>query len=203
MIRKNLLNCNLIQLKTLTKILFQKYMVSFHPETEVCSFCMCMGLCRIHAYYNRSVIDFFEDSTVYNSVRIPRVVCTGCGHTHAILPDPIIPYSTYSLLFILRVLHLYFSHSRTIEKICERFQIVPAMLYRWKKLFQKHRSEWQGLLNCLEESDSAFLSDLLRLSPYSSFASSFTELTAVSFLQSHKNPSFSKRSKSPPDSVFT
>lgn len=202
MIRKNLLNCNLIQLKNLTKSLFNGFMVSFQPETEVCSFCNCKGRCRIHGYYERSIIDFSDGSVIYNSIHIPRVLCTGCRHTHAILPDPIIPYSTYSLLFILQVLNTYFNHSLTIVVLCERFQIVPAMLYRWIKLFRKHRQEWQGILSFQEQSDASFLSDLFRNSPYCSFASSFTKLTSVSFLQSHRNPSSSKRSNSPPDSIL-
>jgi len=47
-----------------------------------------------------------------------------------ILPDDIVPYSTYSLLFILRVLAAHFLGLETVGQPCRRYGIPPSMLYQ-------------------------------------------------------------------------
>ena len=53
---------------------------------------------------------------------------------------------------------------------------------------QEHRKEWQGLLYASGMDLRTALLDLLRQSPFSSFAGSFIQKTGLSLLQSHKNP---------------
>jgi hypothetical protein len=115
------------------------------------------------------------------------VVCSGCGHTHAILPDLIIPYSTYGLFFILRVIAEYLLHRSSVEQLCLRFGITHSMLYRWLRLFQEHKALWLGALASVETPDAVFLKKTVSRK-YSPFASAFTRLTAFSFLQSHRDP---------------
>ena len=58
MIRKNLLLCKIIRIKTSSKSLFDSYMALFRPELETCPICGSTGNCHIHDYYGRSIIDF-------------------------------------------------------------------------------------------------------------------------------------------------
>lgn len=162
-------------------------MATFRPELQTCPCCGVKGACSIHAYYDRSLIDFIGGKPVRHSLCILRLVCS-CGHTHAILPDFIIPYSTYGLFFILRVLAEYFLHLSSVEKLCGRFLINQKQLYHWLSLFRGQKEEWMGLLSSMESSDLSFLKGLFRLPCYSDFASGFVRRFAVSFLQSHKNP---------------
>ena len=122
------------------------------------------------------------------NVTVLRLVCESCGHTHAILPDPIIPYSTYSLFFILRVLAEAFAGFLTREQLCERFGITASQLYKWLSLFRQHKQEWLGLLSSAEIPDPIFLRRLCSLEPFSCFAKEFFLKCMVSFLQSHSNP---------------
>ena len=69
--------------------------------------------------------------------------CKSCGHTHAIIPDYIIPYS---LLFVLRVLGEYFLRKRTVEGMCRRYNITPSMVYSWKRVFEEYKEMWLGVL---------------------------------------------------------
>ena len=172
-------------------------MIAFVPEAEVCPTCRRKGDCKIHGYYNRFVIDFIDGASVCQSIRILRVICS-CGHTHAILPDPVIPYDSYSLCFILRVLIEYYHRLYTVERLCEKFGITPTMLYRWKKLYLKHRREWQGLLKTVEQDVLDSLKALIRLDPFKDFAVLFFRKTGLSFMQSHKNPAYFKRRINPP-----
>ena len=107
MIREKSLFCKLIHIKSSSKVLFDSFMAGFHPQLQTCPCCGTKGNCRIHAYYDRSLADFMGGAPVRHSLCIMRLICT-CGHTHAILPDFIIPYSGYGLFFILRVLAVYF-----------------------------------------------------------------------------------------------
>ena len=193
MIRKNLLKCNLIRNKFSARSYFDTCMESFHPEQETCPCCKRKGDCRIHAYYDRHIVDFNRSRHEEHCIRITRVICS-CGHTHAILPDPIIPYDCYSLFFILRVITEYCLKLRTVSALCERFSITPSMLYRWLKLYRNHRSQWQGVLKAASQPLLDSLKDLIRINPFRDHAYSFFQLTGRSFLQSHKNPALSLRS---------
>ena len=162
-------------------------MAGFRPELQTCPCCGARGSCSIHAYYNRSLVDFIDGAPVRHSLCIMRLICT-CGHTHAILPDFIIPYSGYGLFFILRVLAEYFLRLSTVERLCERFSITLSQLRRWLDLFQTQKEEWLGVLSSMEASGLSFLKVLLAQTAYSDFASAFVRRFTKSFLQSHKNP---------------
>ncbi|WP_276624136.1 DUF6431 domain-containing protein [Syntrophomonas wolfei] len=68
------------------------------------------------------------------------MICKSCGHTHAILPEVIIPYRSYSILFILTVLRDYYTRSDDIWEIGDKYQIAVSTLYLWIHLFH-----WQGI----------------------------------------------------------
>lgn len=188
MIRKNLLLCKIIRIKTSSKSLFDSYMNHFQPQLETCPICGSTGNCHIHDYYGRSIIDFRAGQHKKDDLCILRVFCDSCNHAHAILPDTIIPYCSYSLFFVLRVLGEYFAGLYTIELLCERFGISGNQLYKWLSLWKSHKQEWLGLLSGDETSDFAFLKHLAVQDSYSVFSMAFIQLTSRSFLQSHKNP---------------
>lgn len=158
-------------------------MDSFRPERQTCPICCSSSNCRIHAYYRRCIIDFIHGKPVTLQITVLRLACESYGHTHSVLPDMIIPYSSYGLFFILRVLGEAF-----LERICERFCITRNQFYKWKQLFFRNKQEWPGVLCDSETSALDFLM-VLALSPaYSLFSENFTDKTAYSFLQSHRNP---------------
>ena len=188
MIRKNALLCKLIRIKTSSKFLFDSFMAKFKPELETCPICGSTGNCHIHAYYGRSIVDLKGGHPVKSDLCVLRVICDSCGHAHAILPDLIIPYSRYSLFFILRLLGEYFSGLYSVEHLCERFGLTTDQLYRWLALWKVHKQEWLGVLPDAEVSNTCFLQQLVSTGSYSSFAMAFVQRFRISFLQSHANP---------------
>ena len=98
MIRKNSLFYKLIRIKSSSKLLFDSFMAGFRPEMESCPVCRASHSCTTHASYERNLIDFIQGRPVYHTIKVIRVICS-CGHTHAILPDLIIPYNTYGVFF--------------------------------------------------------------------------------------------------------
>lgn len=188
MIRKNSLFCKIIRIKKTSVQLFNEFMLSYSWENETCPWCGSKGNCVSHGSYTRSMNDFVHGKIVYGEACVLRVRCTSCRHTHAILPDVIIPYAVYGLFFILRVLAEYFLHLYTVEKLCTRFGISASTLYRFRDIFLSQKQLWLGLLVCAETTPSAFIKDICLLAQYStSFACRFVLLSARSFLQSHKN----------------
>lgn len=188
MIRKNLLLCKLIHIKTSSKFLFDSYMEHFQPELETCPICGSTGNCHIHDYYGRSIIDFLSGRKQKEHLCIMRVFCESCKHAHAILPDIIVPYSGYSLFFILFVLGEYFAGIHTIEQLSERFDISEKQFHKWLALWKSHSAQWLGMLDASVTDNAAFFRQLILRDSYSAFSMDFIRLTARSFLQSHRNP---------------
>ena len=165
MIRKNLLLCKIFRIKTSSKSLFDSYMAKFQPLLETCPICGSTGNCHIHDYYGRSIIDFQAGKREKSNLCVMRVFCDSCGHAHAILPDVIIPYSSYSLLFILRLLGQYFAGRFTIEQLCERYQISTKQFYKWLSLWKTHNTTRKCLLRIFLSSDQTTMGWMPACSP--------------------------------------
>lgn len=134
------------------------------------------------ASYNRDLISFEKGSPVTYSITVSRIDCSSCGHTHAILPEIIIPYSSYSLIFILAVLHDYYLTHMTVQALCDKYMIATSTLYAWKRLFQIHKKLWLGILQDAATSPLTFLSLLPSISTSDDLAT-FFQCHAQSFLQ--------------------
>lgn len=163
-------------------------MARFQPELETCPICGSTGNCHIHDYYGRSIIDFRHCHKQKENLCIMRIFCDSCEHAHAILPDVIIPYSSYSLFFILFVLGEYFAGLHTVEELCERFDISEKQFRKWLDLWKSHKAQWLGALDDFETDDKFFFRQLIQSDSYSDFSINFIRLTTRSFLQSHRNP---------------
>lgn len=163
-------------------------MAKLKPRLETCPICKSTGNCHIHDYYGRSIIDFRSGKREKSDLCVMRVFCDSCGHAHAVLPDVIIPYSSYSLLFILRLLGQYFAGRFSIGQLCERYEISQNQFYKWLALFKSHKQEWLGILAAQETSDLSFLKRIVLMDPASSFSMGFVLRFAYSFLQSHGCP---------------
>lgn len=188
MIRENRLFCKLIRIKKSCLQLYEAEQSMQARWPGACPACGCHGRWAEHGWYERSLIDHIGGKTVYSKIKVRRVRCESCGHTHAILPDYIVPYCTYSLFFILRVLSEYFWKLRTVEELCRYFNITPSMLYHWKKLFSMDKDIWLGVLRSAEITPAGFIRGLITLRDYAaSFGIPFFHTAARSFLQCHKD----------------
>ena len=203
MIRKNELNCKLFFIKDSGEVIHTRRMAGFRADMEVCPTCGQRGSCSVHAYYKRHLVDFVNGHVVCVQIRITRVICGSCGHTHAILSDTIVPYESHSLFFILRVLGEYSLRRMSIEKLCRRYDISLKTLYRWRDLFRKHQREWQGYLTAMETTLKQAIHAIASFDPFQKFASDFFNSTGLSFLQRHANPASNRRGAPPRKSFFS
>lgn len=187
MIRLNSLDCKMKNIMSSILSLFKRSLRK-HPLCRVmCPFCGAVGQCRPHGSYHRNLLHFLDGGTEVLRLRIPRVLCS-CGHSHALLPDFIVPYLSYSLPMILRILADYFPRRLTVASICGKYGICVTVLYRLKRQFLLHKREWLGILRDMEMDGAAFLGLLYGSENYSADGFGFLRQTTYSFLQSHKNP---------------
>ncbi len=142
MIRVFTIFCKL-NFKTLSvKDLFLESMKEFSAEKLpflklTCPFCGAKNPSwEYHDSYSRYLIGFENNVPVSNIIDITRIICSSCKHPHAILPEIIIPYSSYSLTFVLSVLRDYF-YKMKIKDICEKlhFMILPKFYIFSTRLF--------------------------------------------------------------------
>lgn len=81
--------------------------------------------------YSRHYVSY-HDNVQDNMITIPVLYCKNDKHYHAVLPNSIIvPYSSFSIFFILKVLSLKSCSAFTVEKLVEIFHISTSTLYRW------------------------------------------------------------------------
>ncbi len=193
-ILKNSIFCKLLEEKNTGKAIFLECQSSLRPEVEKCPCCRAKGTLHIHSYYGRSLHDCVEKNVSFCNLCVPRLICDGCGHTHAVLCDPIIPYARHSLFFILWALAFQLVLRMTVEETSEYMGISTRTFYRWKRLYKEHETEWMGRLRAQEISIRKILVRLLcRHDPFAKFAASYRKMSGRVFLQSHKNPSHSCR----------
>ena len=191
MIRLNALDCKLKNTILHIRILFQQTLPRTPLFLLVCPYCGAKGTCRKRGSYERNLVTFSDGKPEVIRLRIPRVQCP-CGKSHALLPDVIVPYFSYSLPMILMILSDYFHRRMTVRGICEKYLVNVPLIYRLKKGFLLHKKQWLGALRDMELCAPAFTEELLTGS-YSRFHDAFLRLTAYSFLQSHKTPANCER----------
>lgn len=206
MIRKNTIKSKLISVLFLSlkhaDRLYSQFDKPCHAGMETCPVCGTIGGCTEHESYNRTAIDFVSGDVCPRLIWVTRVKCASCGHTHALLFDPVIPYMRYSLLFVLHVLYARFCQGLSLSSIYASFGICARTLYRWIKVFECHSSEWLGRLRVAERGASGSLKALLEKEPYADFAVAFFRKTNLSFLQSHANPANSRQVSPAPPCFF-
>lgn len=186
MIRLNALDCKLKNMILPIRRLYRQSLEQTPLFLIFCPYCGAKGTCRKRGSYERNLVVFSDGKLEALRLKVPRVQCP-CGKSHALLPDLIVPYLSYSIPLILFILSDYFNRHLTVQDICDKYLITPPVLYRFKKQFLLHKKEWLGIVRDMSLSASAFLEELLT-KPYSQFGDAYLRLTTYSFLQSHKNP---------------
>lgn len=91
-------------------------------------------------HYERDFISYEEGSVACYRITIQCVECSSCGHSHALEPSVIVPYSSYSLGFLLHLLYAKLTGVfPTVESLCSHFDISVSTYYRIYKRFLEDR----------------------------------------------------------------
>ncbi len=157
MIRPFTVFCKLNRISFSDRQWFKQETGSLSHTDGVCPACRAKACLSPFASYTRYLVEWAGGNPATHEITVQRYQCSSCGHTHALLSSALVPYSSYSLRFILMVLQAYFLHRDSVQAVCERAGISVSTLYRWKSLFLAHKALWLGVLESLETSAPAFL----------------------------------------------
>lgn len=174
-----------ISAQRMTDLLLPRFLSS---EKSKCPDCGARDF-KKYRKYSRWIIEYHDGHMKTTRLQTERFRCNSCHANHAFLTALIIPYCSYSLITILWVLNDYFSHSLTVKKICEKYQISVTTLYRWKTKFLHDKELYLGVLKNAVTDVIQFLKYLLGLDDFRNFEMEFMETVAghLHFLQNHKN----------------
>ena len=163
--------------------LFNFYQDTIDVTKEVCPHCGAIGCFSEVSSYERHLITIEKNIRVDYLIDVRRVLCSSCMSSHALLPDNLIPYGSYSISFILYILDSYLSRTTTVATFCETWQISTSTLYTWIHTFMNHYELLYGILNRLQWICHEALSKI-SLNPF--FTQRFFESFHFSFLQLRK-----------------
>lgn len=160
MIRPFTVFCKLNQISFSDKKWLEMEAGSLSRTDGVCPVCHAKARLSPFASYTRYLVEWKDGLPVTHEVTVQRYLCSSCGHTHALLSSALVPYSSYSLRFILLVLRDYFLSNVCVQTICERAGISVSTFYRWKALFLAHKALWLGIMEDIRTSEKSFLDSL-------------------------------------------
>lgn len=171
------------------KTAYSEYCKNINMKSVECNYCHRKN-CHKHGYYDRYYLISPDDLiSEDNTITILRIKCNDCGHTHAILPEEIIPYQQYSLIFVYTALEMHYVRNISIREVCQRMNINQRTFFKWAKTFMEQLKKHLGVINTLNFSIKSFLIKLKNISSYvKDFGSYFLKKTDRIFMQVHKNP---------------
>jgi hypothetical protein len=105
-----------------------KYQKSLNYGYLECPHCDSSHLIR-WGFYHRNIYYIDSNKILFEVLNIQRVKCKQCGHTHALLPEGIIPFRQFSLNVILNCVYetdLSYNYNFSYDTI-----------YKWKYQFNK------------------------------------------------------------------
>ncbi len=139
--------------------------------------------------YKRDFICYEEGAPVYHKIVVHCVECSSCGHSHALEPSVIVPYSSYSIGFLLQVIHAkMIGRFKTVLELCEHFQIGVSTYYR---ILKKYMLDSLSLEKLIGDMLSMMQPDNYQLASFHQLIEKFFLVNGYSFLQPcvrlHKN----------------
>jgi transposase-like protein len=167
--------------------IYEEAVARFKKEEAGCPECGAIGKLNPYGNYWRNMV-YHEDPKINDGViKIVRYKCGSCGRTHALLPDILVPYSPYTLIFKLTVLLAYYKRDKTAVKICEYYKIAVSTLYAWKKKLLEHKELLMGVVESKKTDAMAFVRGLFESEDTTDSLQGFYAKYGFSFLQNKRN----------------
>lgn len=169
MIRLFLTLCKCFQVvkKNDDYLLYQLYCENAVMDKLPCAYPRCPSTGRYSAAgsYSRSLVCYTNGRVERHQVHVPRIECSSCGHTHALLPPVVIPHSPFSLHFVISLLYDFITHAfHDVHSLCSRYDISVSTLYRIWHRFIEDKKLMLGLMDDLIISTQAFLKSFIDFS---------------------------------------
>jgi ribosomal protein S27AE len=135
---------------------------TFRHFGKPCPNCGAVGKLAECGDYDRHLVSYEDGQIADSEIKLKLYFCSSCETSHALLPDIIIPYGRYSLLFVLAVMAAYFERADTVANICERFGIAVSTIYDWRNRISLHKELMLGALISQKQRDHPYVLELLK-----------------------------------------
>lgn len=89
--------------------------------------------------YSRNLIVLHNDAFIDLTINIKRVLCKSCNHTHALIPNFIVPYKVYTKDAIVFCLYKYCNYNN-LSKVQNIFNVDRQLILNWKNQFNIYLS---------------------------------------------------------------
>ena len=94
--------------------------------------------------YERKLVCYEQGKIVTHVVRVSCVECVSCGKTHALLPSVIVPYCSFGLHYIIRLIYDYLNHNYiSLSELCQKYDVSISTFFRMKHRFLM---DWKRVL---------------------------------------------------------
>ena len=118
-----------------------------------CPKCGAIGMCIYHCKYRRNFYYSNSNGRIINGELLPgksydpsvppgegvwvhRFLCLGCSRTHAFLPDVMVPWSMYSLPFMLQAIYDVKVGGCSLNSVAKKCRIERKTLRKWIRVFE-------------------------------------------------------------------
>lgn len=122
--------------------LIKEYEKKLNYEYMECPICHGDDLISYGSYKRNIGI-----GTRFKEIKIKRVYCKNCKHTHAIIPDFIKPYYQYESSYIDLTMLIINVKKITIKKIEEKIELYRQIVNNWRKRFREHKTRLEVMYN--------------------------------------------------------
>lgn len=159
---------------------------SIKKQDYVCPCCGQRCMFSNASPYSRSMISVKDNHRIETTILIRRLRCA-CGHCHAVIPEFLIPYGSYTIRFIFHVLRAYLNRTTTVSAFCDYWQLSVSTLYDWIHRFRDHVNLLNNIIKQIRWVTQAALDQVLDTPD---FALTFlNSIPAFSFLEQHTTKS--------------
>ena len=172
---------------------YQELLAHYGNWPYTCPVCNTVGQWQRHGTYLRYLL-VSEDDTYYqwktHHMKILRIRCKSCQHTHAILTKDMVPYAIYSIRSIIKV-YCHKLLGQSVTEAEKRDWMSHQQFYYCIKNFEQMRLKLQELTELEEVRVKQWWDDLGILK--SLFDISRSPVLECSFFQKHQWPFLMRR----------
>ena len=136
---------------------------NYNPDSHPCQRCgKNIWGSRTSGSYSRYMSYINNGVRNDDIIKVSVAVCSQCGKSdqvgeaaegdyyHTVLPDTLLPFTAYTLQFVLHVLKEYTERTCTVVEVCAKWAIFVSTLYRWKKRYKEQYDAWANSLERID-----------------------------------------------------
>lgn len=176
----------------------EEYIQSVMPDItdinkNICPCCHAKNKLIKYGTYERNVSFIIDNNTENYRVKVQRVSCCSCGHTHALLPNFVAPYKIMAICSIAEIVQK--ASISTAYKLAETINVSIQMIYKYIAIVLAFFDDFKILNNSKENNHiqnfnkKYFLTNCIELSNYKYKLEYFGFFNWVLFMQKFRNNS--------------